>query len=253
MPRRCGGEYYRGINILLLWLSSMSNKFESDTWLTFKQAKRDGGMVRKGEKGTRIVFYGTSTKDGDNGEENRFFYMKQYTVFNVDQVDGLEGKYDKRDPVVAGGESAIADLEIFFANTGAKIKHGKEIAPHWSPMSDVIGMPPVEAFVDAQAYYGTLAHELTHWTGHTPRLDRDMKYHTKEGRAFEELIAEIGSCFICASIGATPNRENSAAYIQSWLKALKSDKKFIFRAATQAQAACDYAMERGQEQLTEAA
>ena len=253
MPKRCNGESYRGINILLLWLSSMANGFESATWLTFNQAKKDGGMVRKGQKGTKVVYYGTGNKKDGNGEEDRFFFMKQYTVFNVDQIDGLGDKYAAPAPMAGGGESVIADLETFFANTGAKIRTGKQIAPHWNPMTDVIGMPPVEAFVDAQAYYGTLAHELTHWTGHTPRLDRDMKYNTKEGRAFEELIAEIGACFICAHIGATPNRENSASYIQSWLKALKSDKKFIFQAATKAQAACDYALERGQEQLTEAA
>lgn len=249
-PLRVTGECYQGINVLLLWLAAEDGAFRNQTWMTFNQAKKLGGMVRKGQKGTGIVFASTFEKEDDSGDKKRIPFLKRYTVFNVEQIDGLDGKFDM--PAVqsvGGGEGAIDDLEHFFAATGAKIQNGPNIAPHWNPNTDVIGMPPVEAFETANAYYGTLAHELTHWTGHTPRLDRDMKYQTKEGRAFEELIAEIGSCFLCAHIGATPDLDNSAAYISSWLKALKSDKRFIFRAATQAQRACDYALQRGRPQI----
>lgn len=250
-PHRVTGDAYQGINVLLLWIAAEAKGFTAPTWMTFKQAKNLGGMVRKGEKGTGIVFYSTFEKEDGDDNVKRIPFLKHYTVFNVEQIDGLPEKFAPAVTAsVAGNESPIEDLESFFANTGAKIENGPNIAPHWNPNTDTIGMPPVEAFSSAHAYYGTLAHELTHWTGHTPRLDRDMKYNTREGRAFEELIAEIGSCFLCAHIGAKPDLDNSAAYVESWLKALKSDKRFIFRAATQAQKACDYALQRGRPQIT---
>ncbi|MBT3142928.1 DUF1738 domain-containing protein [Ruegeria litorea] len=251
-PRRVTGENYQGINVLLLWIAAEAKGYTAPTWMTFNQAKKMGGQVRKGEKGTGIVFFSTFEKESEeNDNVTRIPFLKRYTVFNVQQIDGLPAEFQPSQPAsVAGGEQAIEDLEAFFAYTGAKIENGPEIAPHWNPMNDTIGMPPVEQFSSAHAYYGTLAHELIHWTGHTPRLDRDMKYNTKEGRAFEELIAEIGSCFLCGHIGAQPNIDNSAAYVESWLKALRNDKRFIFRAATQAQRASDYALQKGRPLLT---
>lgn len=251
-PRRITGDNYQGINVLLLWIAAEQAGYKSATWMTFNQAKKLGGQVRKGQKGTGVVFFSAiEREDAETDKVQRIPFLKRYTVFNVEQIDGLPEKHQpEQEESVAGGEAPIPELEGFFLQTGAKIENGPKIAPHWNPNTDVIGMPHVEAFETAHAYYGTLAHELIHWTGHQPRLDRDMKYQTKEGRAFEELIAEIGSCFLCHHIGAKPNLDNSAAYVESWLKALKNDKRFIFRAATQAQAASNYALQRGRPQLT---
>lgn len=249
LPERANGELYQGINSVILMMKKYANGYKSRGWMTFKQAKDLGGMVRKGEKSTQVIYYSTFKKeDPDTKDEKVIGFLKTYNVFNRDQIDGLPEQTIENP--VAGGEGHIDDIKAFFDATRAKIEHGEHINPHWRPSTDTIGMPPIEKFSSAHAYYGTLAHELTHWTGHTPRLDRDMKYQTKEGRAFEELIAELGSLFLCAHIGAKPDHDNAAAYIESWLAALRKDKKFIFRAAAAAQAATNYALDRGRPKLT---
>lgn len=249
MPTRSTGEAYNGINVLVLWCEREAKGFTGNQWMTFKQALALGGCVRKGEKGSQVVYASTFEKEREDGEKDRIPFMKAYTVFNVDQIDDLPASYyPVNGDQIDTGARAVEELEAFFAATGATIKNSGR-NPCYMPQADEIHMPVVSQFETAAAYYGTLAHELIHWTGATPRLDRDMKYNTTEGRAFEELIAEIGACFLCAHIGATPDRDNSAAYVASWLKALKSDKRFIFRAASQAQRAADYALQRGRPQL----
>lgn len=242
MPRRANGEYYKGINVLLLWISAMTRGYTADQWMTFKQAKELGGAVRKGEKGTGIVFYKTLELEDDNGDKRKVPMARQYTVFNVQQIDGLPASYAAPVDQVDTGARPVADIQAFFDAIPVNlVEDGTQ--PRYVPARDVVYMPPVHAFETAQGYYGTLAHELVHWTGHNSRLDRLGDADNRKEYAFEELVAELGACFTCAAVGGAPDLDNSAAYIGSWLRALKDDKKFIFKAAAAAQRAADYLMD----------
>ncbi len=246
LPMRVTGQPYAGINVLLLWGAAADAGYTCPSWMTFKQAKQLGGCVRKGEKGTGIVFFSVMKKEDADGQEHKFGFLKSYTVFNVEQIDGLPDQWEWNAPdELDEGTRPIEDLQAFFDATGAAISHGGNRA-FYSITSDSITMPPIKAFHSAQEYYGTLAHELIHWTGAKHRLDRT--FGTKFGNenyAFEELIAELGACFLCSHIGAETNLPNSAAYLKGWLEAMKQDKRFIFRAASAAQKACEYALARG--------
>lgn len=248
-PRRANGVLYRGINILLLWGSALEQGFTSPFWLTFKQADALGAHVRKGEKGSLVVYADTIHKteaDKDSGEEveKDIPFMKAYTVFNADQIEDLPAHYPPALPeppavLVADRDAA---LDRFFRNTGATIRETGDKASY-SVALDVVKMPPFPAFRDAESFYATLAHEMTHWTRHPSRLDRDFgrKKWGDEGYAKEELVAELGAAFLCADLDITPEiREDHAAYITSWLKALKDDKRFIFSTAAHAQRAVDH-------------
>lgn len=246
-PLRHNGQPYSGINILNLWMDATDKGFAAPIWMTFNQAKELGGNVRKGERGSLSVYANSFTKTemdtatGDEVERNIPF-MKGYTVFNVDQIDGLPEKYYAlaKAPDITP-EERIAALEEFFANTGAEIKHGGNQA-YYAVSSDHIQMPPFEAFESREGYYATLSHETTHWTRHPTRLERDFgrKRFGDEGYAMEELVAELGSAFLAADLDITPEvREDHAAYIQSWLKVLKEDKKAIFTASAHAQRAAE--------------
>jgi antirestriction protein ArdC len=238
LPRRANGQFYQGINVLLLWMAAQAKGFTADQWMTFKQAKDIGAHVRKGEKGTQIVYYSTLDRENDAGDAVKIPFLKAYTVFNVQQIEGLpcELTPDMFGDDLDTGAQADATLDAFFAATGARILNDGS-NPCYRPASDTIHMPRVGQFETAQGYYGTLAHELVHWTGHKSRLDR---FGTgRSDYAFEELVAELGACFLCARVGAAVNTENSAAYIGAWLKALRDDKRLIFKAASAAQKACD--------------
>lgn len=246
LPRRATGEFYQGINVLLLWIAAQERGFTADTWMTFKQAKKVGGHVRKGERGTRIVFYSAMERENDDGDTIAIPFLKPYTVFNVQQIEGLPCDMT---PDMFGDEADAAHdptpaLEAFFAATGADIVNDGT-SPCYRPATDRIHMPRLGQFETVAGYYGTLAHELIHWTGHRARLDRFKMGQKTEDYAFEELIAELGACFLTARLGAEYSAENSAAYIGSWLKALKNDKRFVFRAASAAQRATDFAMSAG--------
>lgn len=245
-PLRANGIPYQGVNVLLLWAEAMEKGYVAPLWMTFKQAFDLGAHVRKGEHGSLVVYADTihKTETDDKGEDvdRAIPFMKGYTVFNVEQIDGLPEHYYAKptDPLPACERLEHADT--FFRNTAAEIRHGGNRA-YFSIHDDYVQMPPFEAFRDAESYAATLAHELTHWTRHPKRLDRDFgrKQWGDEGYAREELVAELGSAFLCADLGITPEvREDHAAYIASWLKVLKDDKRFIFTAASHAQKAADY-------------
>jgi antirestriction protein ArdC len=246
-PLRHNGEPYSGINILNLWMDAVEKGFSAPIWMTFRQAKDLGGNVKKGEHGSLSVYANTFTKtelDSDTGEEieRDIPFMKGYTVFNVDQIEGLPEQYYAlaKAPEMTP-QARIAALEEFFANTKAKIKHGGNRA-YYSVSTDHIQMPPFEAFESRERYYATLGHETVHWTRAPARLDRDFgrKRWGDEGYAMEELVAELGSAFLAADLDVTPEiREDHAAYIGSWLKVLKDDKKAIFSAAAHAQRAVE--------------
>jgi len=245
-PLRHNGKPYQGVNILLLWLSAFEQGFACPVWMTFKQAHQLGAHVRQGEKGSLVVFANTIRKsevDEKTGEEveKNIPFMKGYTVFNAEQIENLPFHYyaKPQQPAIPEAERNEG-LDRFFRNTGALIRHGGNRA-YFAPSSDHVQMPPFPAFRDSESYYATLAHEMTHWTGHASRLQRELDRKGQEAYAKEELVAELGAAFLCADLAITPEtREDHAAYIAHWLKALKDDKRFIFTAAAHAQRAADY-------------
>jgi antirestriction protein ArdC len=248
---RHNGVPYQGINILSLWMDATLKGFAAPIWMTYRQALELGGHVRKGEHGSLVVHANSITKSEANaqtGEETaqQIYFLKGYTVFNAEQIEGLPAQYYALAEKPLDSMNRIEHAENFFAATGASITHGGNRA-FYRPSTDQIVMPPFEAFRDAESYYATLAHETTHWTMHASRLDRDFsrEYGSKrfgsQAYAIEELVAELGSAFLCADLGlALEPREDHAAYIASWLEALKNDKHAIFTAASHAQRAADF-------------
>jgi antirestriction protein ArdC len=171
-----------------------------------------------------------------------FRSLRATRPFNAEQIDGLPAHFYAILPPLNNEIARLESAERFFASTRATIQHGGARA-FYSYDRDIMQMPELQAFRDAESYYATLAHEATHWTRHPSRLDRDLgrKRFADAGYAMEELVAEIGAAFLCADLGITPEtRDDHAAYIASWLQVLKNDKRAIFTAASHAQKAADY-------------
>ncbi len=245
-PLRSTGEPYSGINVLLLWAQSVACGYAAPIWITFRQALALGGAVRRGEKGSTVVYANrvSRTERDASGEEVEFQFpfLKAYTVFNVEQVEGLPAHFYALAQPQLDRLQRIGPAEAFFAALRADIRHGGAMA-YYAVGSDHVQLPPFEAFDDPESYYATLAHEMTHWTRHPTRLDRDFgrQRFGDEGYAREELVAELGAAFLCADLGLelTP-REDHAAYLGHWLEVLKAQPRFLFTAAAHAQKACDY-------------
>jgi antirestriction protein ArdC len=249
LPLRHEGTAYRGINILLLWSAAMALGYTNPHWMTYRQAHELGGQVRKGEKGNLVVHAGTFTpKDGETGEpitdsegeETSRAYLKRYVVFNVEQIDGLDmSKFPAPLVEIKNRDERDPELDAAFTRYPVPYREGGNSA-YYHPVADSIAMPAFGDFVSGNAFYATLAHEAIHSTGHMSRLNRETLYEygkSKEIRAAEELIAEIGAAMLCAQLGMEPTeREDHASYLASWLTALRNDKRAIFRAATAAQA-----------------
>ena len=244
-PLRATGESYSGINVLLLWMEAVANSYASPTWMTYRQAQAFGGQVRRGETGAPVVYYGQATKaetEAGTGEdtERQVRFLKTYTVFNVDQIDGLPERFTT--PATQPREAVperIASVDAFFAASGAELRHGGDRASY-SIAEDMIRMPPLPAFRDAESYYATLAHEVVHWTRHPLRLNRDFGRKTwgDEGYAREELVAELGAAFLSADLGLVLEpREDHAAYLASWIRVLEGDSRAIISAAAHAERA----------------
>jgi antirestriction protein ArdC len=247
-PLRHNGQPYSGINVIVLWSEATARGFISPTWMTFKQALELGAHVRKGETGTVVVYANRFTKtetDARGDEVERALpFLKAYTVFCVDQIEGLPDHYYGTPAIVTDPVERIAGADRFFVNTGAVIRHGGTKA-FYATASDHIQMPPFEIFRDADSYVAVLSHESTHWTAAPHRVNRDLSRYAKDRseRAREELIAELGSCFLCADLGIVPElepRPDHASYLASWLEVLSNDKRFIFSAAAHAQRAVAY-------------
>ena len=245
-PLRHSGIPYQGVNVLLLWAEAAANGYAAPIWMTYKQASMLGAHVRKGERATLVVYADRfkKTEIDETGAETEaeIPFLKAYSVFNVEQIEGLPQQYYARAEHPLPLSDRISNAEAFVAATGAHVRHGGNIA-FYTQDADRIQLPPFESFKDAESYYGTALHELTHWTKHPSRLNRDFgrKRFGDEGYAQEELVAELGAAFMCADLGITPVvRDDHAAYLQHWLAVLKADKRAIFSAAAHAQRAADY-------------
>jgi len=254
-PLRHNGIPYKGINTIMLWSAAVTKGYSAPLWLTFKQAMELGGNVRKGETGELVVYANsiTRTQTDAKGEESEreIPFLKGYTVFNAEQCDGLPAHYSApAQPPALTPLQRIEAADRFYAATGADIRYSGTRA-YYAEGPDYVQMPPFETFHDAESFAATLGHELIHWTKHSKRLARDLGRvrHGDEGYAREELVAELGSAFLCADLGITPEvRADHAAYIASWLQVLKGDKRFIFSAAGHAQRATDYLHSRQPQQ-----
>ena len=232
------GKNYSGINTLVLSSSTVRGGYASNIWGTYKQWADKGAQVKKGEKATGGIFYKTLLiKDKETDEKKKIPMLREFKLFNADQVDG----YDIPARIEREEIERISAVDKYIKATGAKIGHGGDSA-FFSPFDDRIQMPNADTFTSAETYYGTLLHELTHWTGHKARLDRLT--HARFGSdnyAKEELVAELGAAFQCQSLSITSEpMENHAKYLNGWIKVLKADKKAIFKAAALAQRAVTF-------------
>lgn len=241
------GKEYRGLNAL--YLDMLGAAMGSPYWAGFKQFKKIGGSVRKGEKSTAIL--APITRKGTDKETGEaFFYVTGFRVvrvFNATQCDGIDDKLaellepsDVNEPRTLNA----AMLDEFAANTGAAIHHGARNYACYMPGPDQISMPNKDQFSSAGGYYGTLLHELTHWTGHKSRLNRSAE-RNRRGYAFEELIAELGAYYASERIGCPNEAENHDSYLASWLKALENDPKYLWQAASMAEKAAEYLIKLG--------
>jgi len=237
---------YSGVNVLLLWARAHEAGYASAVWMTFRQARALGGCVRKGEKAVTIVYADrvSRTEQDEDGQEveRSIAFLKTYSVFNLDQIDGLPETFIAPPARLLPQADRNFRAEAFFAAAGATLVHGGGEACYRRDI-DAIQLPPFEAFHSAQDYYATLAHELVHWTGHPSRLNRDLgrKARGDAGYGREELVAELGAAFLCADLGLELSpRADHAGYISCWLEVLGGDKRAIFAAAAHAQRAADY-------------
>ena len=241
---------YRGLNPILLDLASEKHGFSSKWFATFKQWKTLGGRVMsrpdhipQGKWGTQIVFWSPVTKKVENAqgdlEDDKFFVLRLYTVFNVDQVEGLNhlraGQPDTGEPLAVDYQPA----EDAITATGANIRFGGSKA-FYSPSGDFIQVPPKATFESLDEYYGTTFHELAHWSEHRSRLNWSRK-ERENTYALGELVAEIGSCYVCRELGVpATDLTNHIAYLGNWLQAMRNDPRFIFMASAQASKSADF-------------
>jgi antirestriction protein ArdC len=231
---------YSGINVLLYWLSGAAG-YAKPRYLTYKQAQEAGGNVRKGEHGTKLYFFKQLTvADKATGDDKTIPMLREYTVFNVAQCDGLPAHIvDGPDVKSLNRDEREAFADAFIAATGADFREGTG-KPCYVPSKDFISMPSFAAFKSQPTFYSVAFHELVHWTGAKSRLDRDFsgRFGTR-AYAAEELVAELGAAFLNAEFGFD-NVAQNAAYLATWIQLLKDDARAIFTAASKASKAAEY-------------
>lgn len=253
MPRNAvTARNYSGVNVLILWAEVIAQGWPSQSWLTFRQAQDAGGCVRKGERGVAVVYADRFTPEAERerasregGEARAVAFLKRFTVFNVAQCEGLsEGLAP--DPAPLPEREIVPLAEEVMAASGIDVRIGGDRA-FYVPSHDFVQVPPQPAFFEQVNYYQTCLHELTHATGHASRLARDLtnRFGSKD-YAREELVAEMGSAFLCASLGITPTVRH-ADYIGAWLDVLREDHRAIFRAASAASKAAEWLLARHRE------
>jgi antirestriction protein ArdC len=238
--------------VLILWGAVIEQGFPSQGWLTFRQALEAGGNVRKGERGTTVVYADRFTPEAEKerareaGEEARAIpFLKRFTVFNVAQCEGLRPGLAP-EPVPLPEREIVPVAEEVIAASGVDFRVGGTKA-FYVPGADYVQVPPQPAFFEQVNYYRTALHELTHATGHPSRLARNQTgaFGSKD-YAREELVAEMGAAFLCASLGIVPTVRH-ADYLAGWLDVLREDNRAIFRAAGQASKAADWLLARHRE------
>ncbi|ABD89447.1 ArdC family protein [Rhodopseudomonas palustris] len=246
MPRNASTQRrYSGINILILWGAVIEQGFAGQNWLTFRQALGLGGHVRKGERGTTVVFADRFTPEderrraAETGEDpGAIPFLKRFTVFNTDQCEGLPK--DVASAVIPPPPGQIEpQAEALIAATGADFRIGGSRA-YYNTAGDFVQVPPPAAYFEPINWHRTAFHELGHWTGHASRLNRDHSgSHGSKSYAREELVAEMAGAFVCASLGIVPTVRH-ADYIGSWLEVLREDNRAVVRAASAASKAADF-------------
>ncbi|MFA8387890.1 MAG: ArdC family protein [Pelagibaca sp.] len=258
-PLRHGGEAYQGINNFLLTLRTLMAGYRSPYWMTVAQANMLGAKIRKGEKSAVVVFYGQARTQSDASDEDdagnaeaacAFRFQKSYRVFNADQIEGLPHRFHPAPvtPPAHASHQPIPHMQAFFdAIDIPTVFTGREA--YYMPACDRVYMPEITLFDDPRAFYGVWAHELAHATKARHRLNRDYG-HARFGNtayAREEIVAELTSCFLGQELGFTAHTlEMNAAYLDNWLRVLRSDKTAIFKHAADAQRACDYLITRSE-------
>jgi antirestriction protein ArdC len=251
-PLRACGTPYRGMNVFWLWMVADMCGYASSYWMTYNQAQKLGAQVRKGEKSTIAIFYKSYTKEveapdtGETSEEARRV-LKAYPVFNADQVENLPERFHPAATLdLVEPEGRELELDAFFGALPAVLRHQGDEA-YYEPTADRITMPPAHLFSGFDHYYATLAHELSHWTGHASRLDRDLKNRFGTAAyAAEELIAELSSAMLGAELGLpVAHLDSHASYIGHWLKLLKEDDRAILTAAAKAEEASSLLLKLG--------
>lgn len=252
MPKNALSERsYSGINVLILWAAANELGFSSQRWLTYRQAFKAGGHVRRGETGTVICYADRFTPkeeaakaSSEDREARTIAFLKRFTVFNIDQCEDLPEDLSLA-PVQPDPVMAIAEADAVIAASGADLRIGGSEA-YYVPALDYVQVPPQAAFPEPTDWFRTVLHELGHFSGHTSRLNRDQT-GTFGSAAYgkEELIAEMAAAFTCASLGIEPTVRHSD-YIGAWLEILKADEKAIFRAASAASKAADFLLGSGE-------
>lgn len=238
------GNEYNGLNALYLML--LGAGMGSDYWVGYKQAQKLGGRVKKSEAKNYVCILAPMVRKGEdkNGDEYRYVAgFRVARVYNVTQCEGIEL------PELPEASEHVLNatmLDEFFANTGADIRTGGERA-YYNPSQDFVQIPAREQFKAPEGYYGTVLHELVHWTGHKSRLDR-LSDKSKRGYAFEELIAELGAYFASIKLDCPNEAENHESYLAGWLKALSDDPRYLWDAASQAERAVKYLLATAERQ-----
>jgi len=257
-PLRACGIPYRGMNVFWLWMVADMCGYGSPYWMTYNQAQRLGAQVRKGEKATIAIFYKSYTKEiespdtGEKSDEARRV-LKAYPVFNADQVEGLPERFHPAaalDLIEPAGREV--ELDAFFAAVPVNLRHQGGEA-YYEPTQDRVTMPPSHLFQGFDHYYATLAHELSHWTGHSSRLNRDLRNRFGTAAyAAEELVAELSSAILGAELGLpVTHLDSHASYIEQWLKLLRDDDRAILTAAAKAEEAAGLLLGLGGRAFTE--
>jgi antirestriction protein ArdC len=239
---------YRGMNVFILAACSSDEYF-----VTYKQAAALGGNVKKGEKGIPVIFWNfVEHENKETGKKKTVPFMRYYTVFGLSQCENLKApeKTVKQNNPIENCEKVIANMP-----NKPNMKDGSNAS--YQPVTDTVTMPQINAFQNAESYYATLFHEEIHATGHNSRLNREgvAEHAAAFGSATyskEELVAELGSAFLCAETGISSDNliENSVAYVQSWIKALKNDAQFIISASSKARKAAEYILNKKDETAT---